>query len=169
MAAVMGAKHNDHKKNHHHKAAANVTVLGTKTLGKSFAFQINFNSKIHFYETIGRTTRYWDCCKPHCGWPGKGTSKPVDTCAKNGYDVVGDLTTSVCDNGGSHTCNNNQPFVINSQLSYGFAAFGGGDGQTPCCKCFQFDFTTTSLAQNGKRMIVMVSNGMEFFCPVFFL
>ena len=48
MAAVMGAKHNDRKKNHHHKAAANVTVLGTKALGKSFAFQINFNSKLIF-------------------------------------------------------------------------------------------------------------------------
>lgn len=30
----------------------------------------------------GVTTRYWDCCKPSCGWSGKAlVTNPVDTCA----------------------------------------------------------------------------------------
>lgn len=29
----------------------------------------------------GVTTRYWDCCKPSCGWPGKASvTNPVKTC-----------------------------------------------------------------------------------------
>lgn len=30
----------------------------------------------------GQTTRYWDCCKPSCGWPKKGNlvKGPVLTC-----------------------------------------------------------------------------------------
>ena len=31
----------------------------------------------------GKTTRYWDCCKASCSWPGKGSVKPVNTCDKN--------------------------------------------------------------------------------------
>lgn len=32
----------------------------------------------------GATTRYWDCCKPSCGWPGKANlaSGPLRTCDK---------------------------------------------------------------------------------------
>jgi hypothetical protein len=33
----------------------------------------------------GITTRYWDCCKPSCAWPGKAkVYRPVETCYKNG-------------------------------------------------------------------------------------
>lgn len=29
----------------------------------------------------GYATRYWDCCKPHCGWSGNISSgKPMKTC-----------------------------------------------------------------------------------------
>jgi hypothetical protein len=35
----------------------------------------------------GATTRYWDCCKPSCSWPGKTTlaagSNPVGACDAN--------------------------------------------------------------------------------------
>ena len=30
----------------------------------------------------GTTTRYWDCCKGSCSWPGKAdVSSPVKTCS----------------------------------------------------------------------------------------
>ncbi|CEG75092.1 Putative Endo-beta-1,4-D-glucanase [Rhizopus microsporus] len=49
----------------------------------------------------GRSTRYWDCCKASCSWPGKAdVTAPVDTCAKNGVSIVDDNTQSGC-NGGS--------------------------------------------------------------------
>lgn len=37
----------------------------------------------------GTTTRYWDCCKASCSWPGKApVTNPVGTCAKDGVKLV---------------------------------------------------------------------------------
>ena len=71
----------------------------------------------------GVTTRYWDCCKPSCGWPGKASvTRPVQTCAQNGATVVDSNTQSGCNGGTAYTCNNQQPWSVSATLSYGFAA-----------------------------------------------
>lgn len=42
----------------------------------------------------GKTTRYWDCCKPSCAWSGKGAvTRPVNTCDSNNR-VISDLDVS---------------------------------------------------------------------------
>lgn len=42
----------------------------------------------------GKTTRYWDCCKPSCAWSGKArVSRPVNTCNANNQ-VLGDVNVS---------------------------------------------------------------------------
>lgn len=49
-----------------------------------------------------KTTRYWDCCKPSCGWNGKAhVTSPVKTCAKNGVTVIHNNIQSGCAAGGS--------------------------------------------------------------------
>ena len=83
---------------------------------------------------VGKTTRYWDCCKPSCSWSNKApVSAPVKTCDKGGVNGVNSETTNVCGGGGApgkaYTCNNNQPVQINSSLSFGFVA-GAVAGQS---------------------------------------
>lgn len=74
----------------------------------------------------GITTRYWDCCKPSCGWSYEThQTTAVQTCAIDGVTPVNDTVQSGCDADGSgdaFTCNNNQPWIVNSTLSYGFVA-----------------------------------------------
>jgi hypothetical protein len=71
----------------------------------------------------GVTTRYWDCCKPSCGWPGKASvTSPVQTCAQNGTTPVDNNTQSSCTFGSAYMCNNQQPWNVSSTLSYGYAA-----------------------------------------------
>ena len=72
----------------------------------------------------GVTTRYWDCCKPSCGWPGQASvSTPVQTCARDGVTPVSSNTRSGCNtNGTAYACNNQQPWSVSDALSYGFAA-----------------------------------------------
>lgn len=49
-----------------------------------------------------QATRYWDCCKPSCGWNGKAkVSSPVKTCAKNGVSIIGNNVQSGCGGGGT--------------------------------------------------------------------
>lgn len=120
------------------------------------------------HNLLGRTTRYWDCCKPSCGWPGKGPANPVHSCANNGYTIVDVNQQSGCNGGPAFACNNQAPWVINDTLSYGFAAFSA-DPNTPCCHCYRLDFTSTAVA--GKSMIVQVhpSNYALFsFAPMSF-
>jgi hypothetical protein len=71
----------------------------------------------------GTTTRYWDCCKASCGWPGKASvTQPVQTCSINGSTPVDDNTPSGCDGGTGYMCTNQQPWNVSSTLSYGYAA-----------------------------------------------
>ncbi|KAG1233273.1 hypothetical protein G6F68_001500 [Rhizopus microsporus] len=106
-----------------------------------------------------QATRYWDCCKPSCSWNGKAkVSSPVRSCAKNGVTLIGDNVQSGCAGGDAYVCNNNQPWVVNDNLSYGFVAAsisGGGEGRW-CCSCFEFTFTST--AAKGKKMVVQITN-----------
>ena len=73
----------------------------------------------------GTTTRYWDCCKPSCSWPGKvsGSNTQVKTCTWGGYHVMyNPNAVSGCNGGHAFTCNNQQPWSVNSTFSYGYAA-----------------------------------------------
>ena len=109
----------------------------------------------------GRTTRYWDCCKPSCGWSGKvsGSGAYVKSCSNNGYDAhASSDITSGCDGGDAFTCNNQKPWAVNDQLAYGFAAahIPGLSEQDRCCSCYKLDFTSGPV--QGKTMIVQVTN-----------
>ncbi|XP_021945337.1 endoglucanase-5 [Folsomia candida] len=107
----------------------------------------------------GRTTRYWDCCKPSCGWGDKGpVNKPVDTCEADGVRVIDVNAQSGCNGGPSYTCNNNQPWAVNDNLAYGFAAaYLSNQGEWDwCCACYELNFLTGPV--QGKKLIVQVTN-----------
>ncbi|KAI9338866.1 RlpA-like double-psi beta-barrel-protein domain-containing protein-containing protein [Pilaira anomala] len=107
----------------------------------------------------GSTTRYWDCCKSSCSWPGKASvSGPVDTCAKNGISIMDDNTQSGCNGGSGYMCNNNQPWAVNDNLAYGFAAahISGSNEAGWCCGCYELSFTSGPVS--GKKLVVQVTN-----------
>lgn len=109
------------------------------------------------------TTRFWDCCKPSCGWKGKADfSNPVESCTADNKPTDYAAGTG-CNGGTAYQCSNQQPWKINDTLSYGYAgAFimpsltGGGIEDAWCCACYQLDFTSEPLI--GKRMIIQASN-----------
>jgi len=108
---------------------------------------------------VGKTTRYWDCCKPSCAWSGKASvSSPVSTCSASGSILSDPDAKSGCDGGESYMCTDQQPWAVNDQLSYGFAAasISGESESTWCCACYRLTFTSTSIA--GKQLIVQVTN-----------
>lgn len=118
--------------------------------------------------TDGHATRYWDCCKPHCGWLANVPDRinPVGTCdAGNVYNGVNDMIKSSCDGGDGYTCWNMAPYAVSDTLAYGYAAVSAaGD---ICGKCYQLDFKGTSFnggddsgskALAGKTMIVQATN-----------
>jgi hypothetical protein len=103
------------------------------------------------------TTRYWDCCKPSCGWPSNvpGGNQAVRSCLKDGSSTGPVNAPNICGGGGSaggpdYVCNDQQPFTYNGQM-YGFAA-----SNVDCCSCYKLQFTNTALA--GKTMIIQVTN-----------
>lgn len=110
----------------------------------------------------GRTTRYWDCCKPSCGWGLKTNSgQYVHTCDKSDGPLGGSDTKSGCDNGvssGAYMCSNQSPWAVNETTAYGWAAvkLAGSNEQTWCCACYELQFT--SGAVKGKTMVVQASN-----------
>jgi hypothetical protein len=110
----------------------------------------------------GTTTRYWDCCKASCGWPGKLTvasgSNPVTSCDANDNPITNYNAVSGCDGGSTYMCSTQQPWAISETEAYGFAAttISGGTEATWCCACYQLTFTSTSIA--GKTMIVQATN-----------
>ncbi|KAG1107840.1 hypothetical protein G6F42_016215 [Rhizopus arrhizus] len=55
-------------------------------------------------------------------------------------------------------CNNNQPWAVNDELAYGFAAasIAGSNEAGWCCGCYELTFT--SGAASGKKMVVQVTN-----------
>ncbi|MBN2674113.1 MAG: hypothetical protein JXX29_20700, partial [Deltaproteobacteria bacterium] len=102
--------------------------------------------------TSGTTTRYWDCCVPHCAW---GRTN-IHICDVNDDYFTGDTYTSSCDSStlqsnDAFQCSSMAPWQVGANASYGFAAFNSGN----CGDCYQLDFQG-SLA--GKSMIVQVVN-----------
>ncbi|EXF85230.1 glycosyl hydrolase family 45, partial [Colletotrichum fioriniae PJ7] len=114
----------------------------------------------------GTTTRYWDCCKPSCAWPGKiPTSSlaagPVTTCDRNDNPLSdGGATRSGCDSGGggAYMCSAQSPWAVSDDLAYGFAAvrISGGNEAQWCCACYELSFTSGAVA--GKKMVVQATN-----------
>ncbi len=109
----------------------------------------------------GKTTRYWDCCKPSCGWPKKGNApSPVGTCDKGDKPLNdGGNTKSGCDNGGSaFMCSNHSPWAVNATHSYGWAAVNvaGSNEASWCCACYELTFTSGPVS--GKKLIVQATN-----------
>ena len=114
----------------------------------------------------GYATRFWDCCKPHCGWSGNVPAEidPIKSCNFNNQPIFGSDTQSSCNGGDAHTCFGLAPYAVSNTLSYGYAATSSGD---VCGRCFQLDFTGSShnapgdpgsSALNGKTMIVQAIN-----------
>ncbi|HGG56422.1 MAG TPA: endoglucanase, partial [Nannocystis exedens] len=119
----------------------------------------------------GYATRYWDCCKAHCGWPGNvhPQTSALASCDKNDMSLGDDLLApSACDQPtptSAYTCYSMTPWKLSETLSYGFAAVPAmGD---ICGRCYQLDFDGSghyndqdpgSVALLGKRMIVQATN-----------
>ncbi|KAK6194112.1 hypothetical protein LQW54_011753 [Pestalotiopsis sp. IQ-011] len=108
----------------------------------------------------GQTTRYWDCCKPSCGWGMKTNSgKYIQTCDKSDNPLGSSDTKSGCDSGGSaYMCSNQSPWAVNDTMAYGWAAvkLAGSNEQTWCCACYELTFTSGPVS--GQKMIVQASN-----------
>lgn len=112
----------------------------------------------------GWTTRYWDCCKPSCGWKANtGGKSPVKACGKDGNSVLGFDDKNACEGGGTaFQCNWGAPWAVADNLAYGYAAHNG----VPCGTCVKLQFTgsghsgVNAGAQqlSGKQMIVQVIN-----------
>jgi len=116
----------------------------------------------------GTTTRYWDCCKPSCGWKnnmaktGTGFAKAclggTSLGSNNGVSSPSPDSSNnqnTCGGGGNSpavfTCNNNQPFN-QSGIGYGFAATSFG----VCCACYKLTFTSGPVS--GQVMYVQATN-----------
>ena len=106
----------------------------------------------------GKTTRYWDCCKPSCAWEGKaGLTSPVKTCDINNNPLADLAAKSSCEGGESYTCADQSPWVVNDSLAYGFAAVNLASGElSSCCSCYELTFNSGPVA--GKKMIVQATN-----------
>jgi hypothetical protein len=111
-------------------------------------------------------SRYWDCCKPACGWTGNtGGRTPVRSCNMQNQPLSGYMDRNACEGGGTaFMCWNGAPWQVGPNLSYGYVAASGPNYS--CGKCFQLQFTGSShngnsastAALNGKTMIVQVIN-----------
>ena len=99
----------------------------------------------------GYATRYWDCCKPHCGWAGNAGAAGVSSFCNFNQEKIfeGD---SACDGGPATTCLSQIPFTIDDcEYGFVFAAAPGSAGNT-CGKCYKLDLDI------GKTLIVMATN-----------
>ncbi|KAI9752226.1 MAG: hypothetical protein M4579_005702 [Chaenotheca gracillima] len=107
----------------------------------------------------GKTTRYWDCCKPSCAWPGKGdVTSPVTTCDIDNNPLTDPNAASGCQGGNSYMCADQSPWAVSDDLAYGFAAvnIAGGTESGWCCACYELTFTSGAIA--GKKMVVQATN-----------
>jgi len=112
----------------------------------------------------GKTTRYWDCCLPSCSWTENTGGSAVQPCLADGVTKITNLKNlymygSGCEGGSAYLCNSNQPWALNENIAFGFAAaaFTNGGGQQDwCCSCYRMQFTSGNAM--GKQMIVQVVN-----------
>jgi hypothetical protein len=119
----------------------------------------------------GYATRYWDCCKAHCGWQGNvnPATEPMQSCdrADQSHGPVYDIQ-SACQTpaeASAFTCYSGAPWAVSDVLAYGFAAVPAqGD---ICGRCYQLEFDGTghysaqdpgSQALASKTMIVQATN-----------
>src|ERR1700726_1273445 len=97
--------------------------FSTKTLLALLPFFLQASAQV---SGTGTTTRYWDCCKPSCAWPGKAAlaagSSPVNTCNSRDALLTDANTVSACNSGTAYMCSNESPWAVSSSLSYGYAA-----------------------------------------------
>ncbi|KAG7286697.1 Endoglucanase 5A [Staphylotrichum longicolle] len=103
----------------------------------------------------GKSTRYWDCCKPSCAWPGKAAvNQPVYACSANFQRISDPNVKSGCDGGSAYSCADQTPWAVNDNYAYGFAAtsISGGSEASWCCACYELTFTSGPVA--GKKMVV---------------
>ncbi|MFP2906017.1 hypothetical protein ACLESD_13350 [Pyxidicoccus sp. 3LFB2] len=122
----------------------------------AFALLLGIGNEAEAQQT-GKTTRYWDCGKPTAAWPAKApVNRPVITCAKDGVTAVSPETKGGESGGTAFMCNNNQPWAVNSTLSYGFAAahVPGVAEAASLCACYELTFTSGPV--NGQKMVVQV-------------
>lgn len=111
-------------------------------------------------------SRYWDCCKPACGWSGNlRTGSPMVSCSKEDQPLSDFDARNACENGGSaFMCWDGAPWAVSDKLALGYAAASGPN--YVCGRCFQLQFTGSShngngqstQPLNGKTMIVQVIN-----------
>lgn len=127
----------------------------------------NFKIKAGGRSGQGWGSRYWDCCKPHCAWNGKG-GPIARTCnaQQQTLEKGDDMVKSICDGGPAGLCNSQAPFAINDNLAYAFAAGPGTSYAGSCGSCFLLTFDGNSrhttdartAALKGKQMVIMISN-----------
>lgn len=109
------------------------------------------------------TTRYWDCCAPLCAADNIANIKnghPVQSCQADGTtnSTAANNANDGCQTGGvAFPCNNQQPYLINDTLAYGWtaASFTGDVDTSKCCACFLLSFKD-KLA--GKQFLVQNIN-----------
>jgi len=116
----------------------------------------------------GFATRYWDCCKPHCGWSGNSPSGALASCDASDNSLGGNFdAANACAGGSAFLCHHNTPWAVSDNLAYGFAAVSAAASSDICGKCYQLDFTGSShnaagdpgsALLAGKHMIVQAIN-----------
>ncbi|KAL8975867.1 MAG: hypothetical protein Q9205_008017 [Flavoplaca limonia] len=103
----------------------------------------------------GKTTRYWDCCKPSCSWSRPGLTSPVKTCDIDDKPLANGVEAqSGCQGGNAFACSDQSPWAVSDDLAYGFAAVTSSN--PACCQCFKLTFTDGPV--KGKKMIVQATN-----------
>jgi len=116
----------------------------------------------------GWASRYWDCCKPACGWKGNvSRGNPMMSCDKSDNSLGGNYdAVNACQGGGTaYMCWSGVPWSADDTLAYAFAAASGTNYS--CGRCYQLQFTGTNNtsgdkkgtpALSGKTMIIQVIN-----------
>jgi Glycosyl hydrolase family 45 len=115
----------------------------------------------------GWASRYWDCCKPACGWTGNTNGRnPIKSCSESDQTLSDNNATNACQSGGTaYMCWGDAPWAVGDDLAYGFAAASAGNYVCGRCYHIQFDGSThNGGAQSGsaglssKHMIVQIIN-----------
>jgi hypothetical protein len=116
--------------------------------------------------TPGFATRYWDCCKPHCGWQENVPGTAMASCNAQNASLGSNYgAASACSGGEAHMCWGLTPWAVSATLAYGYAAVPNtGD---ICGRCYELQFTGASNNPNndlgsqqlaGKTLIVQATN-----------
>ncbi len=115
----------------------------------------------------GWASRYWDCCKPACGWSSHtGGSNPMKSCDKSNNTLSDNDAKNACESGGNaFMCWDDAPWQVGDKLAYGFIA--APMDKFTCGRCYHLQFDGSShnggnqagtQALNGKHMIVQIIN-----------